>query len=870
MPNLLSLLILVVSAAAPPTAADGRYPDAVEVFHCDFGAQWDQDFDHWPDGWTRLRSAAFPSYVPARICDDAQIDDGRTLRIDMDGGAAAVYSPQIKVNAIFSYVVETRIKTEKLFHDEAYLSITFYDAKHKPLEQYTSEHISGSIGWRRLRIDPIAPARDGVDHAVVGLHVQPSNQADIQGAAAFADVWVGRLPRMTFKTDRRDNVYVDPARPKLTCTASGFDAESSRVVFQIIDSAGNVVQRHEQQLNIVPQTTVGPGKPAAGEGHSKVIVGSASYSPPIAGVGFYRARVAMLGRAGLVHQRELSLAIVRPEPNPQSGEFGWTLPGGDNPLSMAELTELLSQSGVNWVKFPVWSGGPEGGRGDRLVWFAERLRLQHIEMVGLLNQPPAELLKKLGESDRLLAAQIFSTEPELWYPSLEPVLTSLSLKVKWWELGVDKDTSFVGYPKTAEKINQFRRYASRFGQQVNIGIGWSWLNELPKQPQAWDAVSLSTDPPLTWEEQAAYLAATHDVKTRRWVVLEPLSRSEYALEARASDLARRMLAAKMGGADAIFVPEVFSAERGLMNEDGTAGDLLLPWRTTALALGGAQYLGSVDLPNKSVNRIFQRDGRVVMVLWSDRPTTERLYLGDDVSQMDLWGRPTKLDIDRAEQVIHVGSLPTFITGLNAPVLRWRMSAALAETQWPSVFGVTRGNALVMKNTFGQGISGKIRMILPDGWKTADRDINFKLASGETLEQPFQVQVPLDAATGKQEIRFEFDIMADRRYQFALRREIDLGLDDVYASVSTRLNEQGELEIEQRLTNDTDKPVSFKCFLYAPDRLPVVTQVVELGRGTDTKTYRLANGAALIGKNLLLRADEIAGQRIINYRFTPQQ
>ena len=84
-----------------------------------------------------------------------------------------------------------------------------------------------------------------------------------------------------------------------------------------------------------------------------------------------------------------------------------------------------------------------------------------------------------------------------------------------------------------------------------------------------------------------------------------------------------------------------------------------------------------------------------------------------------------------------------------------------------------------------------------------------------------------------------------------------------------MNDQGELEIEQRLTNETDKAVSFKCFLYAPDRLPIVTQVVEQGRGTDTKSFRLPNGAELLGKTLLLRADEIAGQRIINVRFTAQ-
>ncbi|HEV2973042.1 MAG TPA: hypothetical protein VGY55_23955 [Pirellulales bacterium] len=867
MQTLLTVLILAAGVAAP---TDVRYPDAVKVFDCDFGPQWDQRFDRWPDRWIRQRSAAYPAYLPVRIIDDTTAANGHCLRIDLDGGAAAIYSPPIKVNAIFSYVIEARLKTEGLVNDEAHISVTFYDGRHKALEKIVSEQVRGTSDWVKMRIDPIAPAHNETEYAVVGLHLEPTVRADVHGSASFADVWVGRLPRMTLTTDRRDNVYVEPARPKVTCTGSGFAEENSRVRFELLDLSGSVIATEEQQLVVArkssaPRPEADAGETARGAG----IVGAATWVPPMPDTGFYRVRVQMLGRTGVVHQRELSLAVVHAQANPASGEFGWTLPDGEGPLTLGELPELLGQAGVNWVKFPVWTSGQDNTRGDRLVWFAERLHFQHIEMVGLLHQPPPDVRKRLGDADRPPAAQVFSTEKELWYPSLEPVLTSLSLKVRWWQLGSDKDTSFVGYPNATEKVTQMRKLAARFGQQVSIGIGWSWLHELPSQPQAWDFVALSSDPPLTWEEQSTYLKLSAGAKTRRWVVLEPLPKDDYSAEIRAGDLARRMLSAKIEGADGIFAPEVFSTTRGLMNDDGTAGELLLPWRTTALALAGATYLGSINLPNGSVNHVFDRNGEIVIVLWNDRPTEERVYLGDDVRQMDLWGRATKPPTDKSEQVIQVGTLPVFITGLNAPALRWRMSVKLAETQWPSVFGITHGNSLIVKNSFGQGISGQIKIVTPEGWRIAPPEVGFKLASGETLNQPFDVVLPLDAATGRQDIRFDFDIMADRRYQFNVRREIDVGLDDVMIAASTRLNDQGELEIEQRLTNETDNVVSFKCFLYAPDRLPIVTQVVEQGRGTDTKNYRIPNGAELVGKTLLLRADEIAGQRIINCRFTAQ-
>ncbi len=109
MQTLLSLFILATSAVAAP---DGRYPDAVEVFHCDFGSQWDQTYDRWPDRWTRLRSPAFPAYLPARIVDDATAQTGHCLRIDLDGGGAAVFSPPIKISPMFSYVLEVQLKAE--------------------------------------------------------------------------------------------------------------------------------------------------------------------------------------------------------------------------------------------------------------------------------------------------------------------------------------------------------------------------------------------------------------------------------------------------------------------------------------------------------------------------------------------------------------------------------------------------------------------------------------------------------------------------------------------------------------------------------------------------------------------------------------
>ena len=79
----------------------------------------------------------------------------------------------------------------------------------------------------------------------------------------------------------------------------------------------------------------------------------------------------------------------------------------------------------------------------------------------------------------------------------------------------------------------------------------------------------------------------------------------------------RMMAAKIHGAEGIFCPDPFDPERGLLEPDGTPGELLLPWRTAALLLGGARRVGTLELPGGSPNEVFSRGHDAVMVIWSD-------------------------------------------------------------------------------------------------------------------------------------------------------------------------------------------------------------------------------------------------------------
>jgi hypothetical protein len=360
-----------------------------------------------------------------------------------------------------------------------------------------------------------------------------------------------------------------------------------------------------------------------------------------------------------------------------------------------------------------------------------------------------------------------------------------------------------------------------------------------------------------------------------------------ARTSRASAFVHSLISAKLHGADAIIVANPFKDNNGLMRADGMPAELLLPWRTTAAMLGGAQYLGEMQLPANSENRIFLRpDGQIVMVTWSRKPTREVLYLGDRVRQFDILGRAKPAAQQGREQAIDVGPAPTFVLGLNEAITRWRMSVKFDTTQIPSVLSKPHHNTLTFKNFFPQGVGGTVKIVVLqdqdsgdagsrsdnvaagfrfDRWTIEPPQSAFQLAPGAESTFPFDIKLK-NALFGKQPIRVDFTIEADERLVFSVYRNMEVGTGDLTLDVKSHLDKDGTLVVEQLMTNRTDRLADFKCHLRSEGHQPQRMQVYRLGRQLDRKVYRFPEGRGLVGKEMLLEIEEVNGPRILNYRF----
>lgn len=878
MHNLLTLLIVaaqVLDGTAPPA-------DATELLRCGFEAEHDLNFDAWPDGWSRRRGRGFPHYVAIEIARDPPAAGQQCLRVSLNGGAVLVQSPPVEIEPLRDYLLLGSVRAENLVHNQVLLRLTFYDEHERALANFHSPPVQNTEGWTLLRLGPVATSHPDARSARIGLCVEPGDEAeDFSGTVWFDELRLARLPQMILTLDPAE-LLVQLGQPvRAACRVAGFHVEQPRIRWELFSALGEPVAASELLVEPEPQRSLAadersvgrdrPGREAADgrrAGHSR-------WQVPLVAAGFYRLRATLLGEGGAAQVREAALAVVEPMELPEASEFGWSLPSQATGWDAMELANLLRHAGVGRVKLPVWASATDASRLERLAWFTERLQTQNVEVIGVLADPPPEARQLLALPEGAGAADVFGREPELWYPSLRPVLNSLGLKIRAWQLGDDFDTSYAGHADLAAQIARTRQVLAQNGQPEHLGFCWGWLDELPRpdaraavpQPAApWTFLARMSEPPLTPAELDAYLETAGGTPIQHWVTLAPLDPQRYSVEQRVADLVRRMVAAKARGAPALFFAPALADRSGLLSAAGQPQELLIPWRTTALVLAGTQHLGRLWLPSGSPNELFARDGKAIMVIWNDRPCQEIVYLGPRATLTDPWGRRSLPEPVPAGHLLNVGPMPLFATNLDAGLIGSILSVSLARDKLPCVFGIPHENALRLVNRCSRPMVGTVRLVLPDNWKAQPDTFDINLAAGDEHLLPFEVVFPLNASCGLMQARLEFDVTTDTHHRFTVVRELELGLGELEIELSSRLADDGTLEVEQRFINRSPEPVSFRCYLLAPNRRRLRTHVLRLPPGDNVQVYRFRHGAELVGRTLWLRAEELDGNRTLNYRF----
>lgn len=910
-------------------AEGGRPPLARCVFHCNFDESWDANFDGWPTDWTRRDGRGFPHFIRIEIDEAGPPGGGRSLRIDLNGAAASAQSPLIAVDPLFEYLLQVDLAAENLGTSQASVGLLLLDEERRPVQTLSSPLVGSVNGWRRLSVGP-TPIDGKARFAMITLSVQPGSRPDLNGAIRFGDLWLGRLPHLRVETAGSGRVLASDKRLVVECMAAGqFDADP-RVTFTVLDHEDRTAAEGGIELELKPMPA--PRRPSAKSaseppnslgavadnglaGVGAMGQATARWTAPPLPPGWYRICARLATAGGIVMEKELCIAVIHSAERAPESCFGWSLPRGRQGLTHHTLEELIDCAGVGWVKLPLWIDDETSeSHVERIAELLDSLEGRGIRTVGLLAAPPSRVAKHFDRGGDLpTLGEMLIADQRLWLPSITASVTRFSMQVRHWQLGDDRDMSFVGRPAALKRAQLVADVFARLAPNAELGLPWDGSYA---PPHAWTAkdnrspsesplpvgfVAVSSQPPMSAPELAWLLAdatadvaadalapvsspPSHSVRTtslprspagpaagpRRAVVLSPLPAEEYSRTARWADYLERIIAAKVYGADWIFAGDPFDPRDGLLSSDGVPNPFFVLWRTAAYALGGAEHLGRLELPGESDNDLFAKGDTTVLVVRRNAAAVETINVTAGATLTDAWGRVERFSAPSGPRPIEVGPLPVFLEGVSPAAARWQLDLALLKRRVPAEFDRPHGNVIELVNPFAQGVQGRLRIVAPDQWHAVPRETDFRLAAGERWRFPFELRIPSTAGSGKRFLRFDFELQADQPIRLSVYRALEIGLGDVMMELASRIDEQGRLEVIQRTINETDQPTSFRCELFIPGRRSLRSQIIGLGRGQDVKTYLIEDGRELVGRQLWLRAEEIGGPRILNYRFNAAQ
>ncbi|MGQ9761388.1 MAG: hypothetical protein ACUVQH_05715 [Thermogutta sp.] len=866
----IAFLLIVGFGEEPPKGSPSGplspgVADLFTAYHCDYADIFDQNYDNWPDYWTRHQGPRYPLYVKAEIVGEPSPDSHRSLHVFLDGGSFAATSPAIPLSSVFSYQVDLWVKTRQIIRSRVWLSYLILDPHDKPLVTFRSRALGETPEWTLVQLGPLEVDVPTAAKAVVELHVEGDVIPDVNAEVWFGGLRVHRMPSLRVKLDQPLGLYRLPAQPVISCNVSGIPEPERSLEVIILDAQERLVEKavlhpnYEKLLGM----ELSSSDPVSHE--QEIFAGDVKWQPTALRPGFYWFVAKIPWKLDSARQVRFPFVVMDGNTTGPSPSFGWSLPQGLEPLGARRMAESVANSGVGWVKIPVWHDEQASSTTLRdLSLLLDRLNNRGVKIVGVLV-PPEGVRNSFAATDPHPTVSVLLGEQKTWEPSLTLSFVKMASLVHFWQVGGDEEYPDLGDVTLQKCFDQLKAAVGQTVAQIHFGIPWRWLEPPPRTAMAF--ISYSEEPPLTAAELENYLLQTQPAAKNMviFVELKPLDRRHYSIATRAQDLVLRMATLKRAPGVVGFHPDPMHPDYGLLYPNGTPTDLYLPWRTTTEAIGNGQCLGSITLPGGSSNLIFARENEGLMLVWNDWPNREELYLGDNVRMNDVWGAPVAFDNTPRGQSFLVDPWPRFIHGVSIPIARWRQEAKIAVTRLPSVYGVPHPNRLQWRNTFDQAVGGEVTIVTKPGWRIDPDRFQFHLTAGEKTERNFFITLPFDAEAGPQPVRLDFHVGTDQVHHFSSYHFLEVGLGDVYVEVTTRLDESGDLLVHQVLVNETSQPVSFRCELFVPDRRRQFSLIQGQGPGRNVQIYRFPHGEELLGKTIWLRAEELGGSRILNYR-----
>lgn len=876
MAPLLSLVLLVVDVTPVPAqtsrpAIAGRRI----VKHFDFNEGPAGNYDPTPMFWRRQTGPGFASFLEGQFDERVYHTASPSFRMALDGGSVA-YSYEggdIAVRTQSEYLVVAWVRTAGLDTARAYLTAGYLDRKRTAIPGTLQRSDLAGGGGKDSDWQPLTISLPGnVPGArYIGLTLWLAQERvwntaerppraidpeDIQGAAWFDEVTVYRLPRASLISANPGNVF--EARRDVELLAEISDPDGLNISGEIIlrDAENRIVDR--QPVPLLPLDAREPHR--------------IRYRDLPAGL--YRAELQVTTRDTTLVRRELTLVRL-PEPFSPPGSigrrFGIVLRDIDGRFLDGQ-TELLRRLQVEYVKLPVWhaqaSTEAQAGMRSAAERYLTAIVDSHADPIGMLMDDPT--VRASSASSALQSMLSILSEPAaLWKPLIAPVWLRDAGLVAVWQLGSDEDVAVAADARVPAVVDVLRREMTPLMGQPILATVTSALDPAVGGRRAdFESIYLPETVPATAIE-AHLRPLLKDHPGQQWVTIAT-SADRHARELQLSNLARRLVETVWQRPAAVFVTAPWECGGDALSPHVFPAEEYLVFRTVSDVLGDASPVARWSLDGRAECFVFDRTGRAVLMIWDDTaPPEGRAYtlpLGKDVRHIDIWGRPLSVEQAGELQTIHVGTQPTFLLNTPTWLLEFRRQFSVQPALVESRIDLA-AHDVVLRNTWGQSVSGTLRLVAPADWDVRPRKIPFALGPGEQLRQSITLRFPMNASSGATPLVGEFELDADRRYRFCAPAWFELGLADV--DFETYIYRSGNrATIRLLVTNRSDQPVHFEGHLVIPGRERVSRLFTNfLPRQTVEKTFHVDAADQLVGQRVRLSLKEVQGNRVWNRVFT---
>ncbi len=896
----------ILSALMVTSMTACSHAQSKPAFAADFGYAEDTNRDGWPDVWRRHTDREHPRFTKMSITSRSEMAPEelqlirRTLaqwmlawklrrlpgdvipesiprpidaflertfadtclEIVMNGRSARIESPSFPIDPRNAYRIQMQMMTEFIDPFVAQASIRWLDAAGSEIGEQMMEPISNSISWQLIRIKETNNIPSQASFAKIRISVTPLSSRSIQTIVRCDRIRVERIPRIELEVTPASRLVSVDEPFEVTCKLNEVVPTSVSV---------ELVARDHEGTNVWQQTNA--LVPAAASSSETV---TSSWKLKLEQPGFYTLAVRVLDDTSLQSHKETSVVVSSRDksmPFVVNPRIGWGFPSLGSSISISQIPPLLDFAHIGGLKFSVWLSEHVDSTNRSLGWLVESLATKKVKCVGVVAPPGPELQAKFPDENGKQLATLLNF-PQIWQPLFDPIWRRTSLFLTQYQIGWDNEVGLESHGSWQASVTALAKQIRTVGAEANLTLPWNALSEPPEkgfknERVPWNRLFNVATPCLTEAELSAFSQQPTIDPKRRWISLDPLDRNRYSLEDRVRDLSQRLVAVHQHQWEMAWVSDPTDPRFAVLDKFGGPDELLLPFERLALLLNNSQDFMPVRLNEHLTGMLFRVANQDCLIAFATKPIEAGLYLGEQWSAVDVWGRAERFENRLVSNVstryLAVGKWPLILSNIDRMLAQWQVDVTVENPIIENRVGQSEPLRVRLRNPEPRAVGGKLEIVAPLLLQDESSSVQFDVPanSAATIEVPMRLRYDASQSLEPLDIVVTFNNSPDR--QFVVQRQIQVGLKDFQLETQARIDSAGNVIIDLEILNLSDQVANFDCTLILPSRPREKFQIIRL----EDRQYRpivIADGSDMKGQSILLRCEEIRTGRVLNHRI----